>query len=102
MPLVIDHERTQRGASSMRLTRRPREQPTSKVVLLLECFDAHSCEVAFEPWGSVATLRADDTFRMEVVGPIDLVVEIAHRPGGLTVWAEDVTAWTKNGDPIPI
>lgn len=81
---------------------RGRAQPTRKITLLLQCFDADSCVVAFEPWGSVATLRADDAFRVEVVGPTDLVVEIAHRPDGLSVWAEDVTAWDKKGDPIRI
>lgn len=81
---------------------RLRGRSTRKVSLLLQCFEGDSCEVAFEPWGSVATLRADDAFRLEVAGPADFVIEIAHRPGGLAVWAEDVAAWNKRGEPIRI
>jgi hypothetical protein len=82
--------------------RRLRGRSRRKVVLLLQCLDGDSCEVAFEPWGSVATLRRDDSFRVEIVGPADLVVEIAHRPGGLAVWAEDIAVWNKKGEPLRI
>jgi hypothetical protein len=55
--------------------------------LLLQCFEVDSCEVAFEPWGAVEILRGDDAFDVEISGPGDGVVEIAYRPGGISVWA---------------
>ena len=78
---------------------RGREQPKTTRLLLL-CLEGESCEVAFEPWGAVETLRADDTFEVEISGPGDGLVEIAYRPGLITVWAwsgADAVARNKAG-----
>ena len=83
--------------------RRPSKKTTTRLVL--QCFDADACEVAFEPWGTVETLRVGDTFTVEVSGPGDGVVEVACRPGGISLWAwsgADVVAWDKEGKRLSI
>jgi hypothetical protein len=56
--------------------------------------------VAFEPWGAVETLRADDAFDVEISGQGDGVVEVAYLLGGISIWAwsgADVVARNKAG-----
>jgi hypothetical protein len=78
---------------------RAKEQPKT-TRLLLQCLEGESCEVAFEPWGAVETLRAGDAFDVEISGPGDGLVEIAYWPGGISVWAwsgADAVARNKAG-----
>jgi hypothetical protein len=82
---------------------RGNEEPTTR--LLLQCLEGDSCEVAFEPWGAVEILRADDAFAVEISGPGDGVVEIGYRPGGMSVWAwsgADVVSRNKAGERLNI
>jgi hypothetical protein len=75
-------------------------QQTKTTRLLLQCLEGESCEVAFEPWGAVEILRADDAFNVEISGPGDGLVEIAYRPGSISVWAwsgADAVARNKAG-----
>jgi hypothetical protein len=80
--------------------------PTAR--LLLQCFDADSCEVSFEPLGSVATLRSNDAFTVEFSGPGDGLVEVAYSPGWIIVcaWIDDggevasITATNKAGERL--
>jgi hypothetical protein len=77
--------------------------PKRKTVrLVLHCRGGDSCEVAFEPWGAIETLRADDTFTVEVAEPGDGVIEIDYRPSGISVWAWNVSASSKNAGPLNI
>jgi hypothetical protein len=85
-----------------RLRRRSNRQT---VRLLVHCFEDDSCWVAFEPWGAVETLKADDKFEVELAGPGDGVVEIAYHAGGISIWAwsgADVTARDKAGNRLRI
>ena len=85
-----------------RLRGRERSKTTH---LLLQCLEGDSCEVAFEPWGAVETLRADDAFAVEISGPGDGVVEIAYWSGGISVGAwsgADAVARNKAGERLNI
>jgi hypothetical protein len=82
---------------------RAREPKTTR--LLLQCFEVDSCEVAFEPWGAVETLRAGDAFAVEIRGPGDGLVEVAYRSGGISVWAwsgAETVARNKAGERLTI
>lgn len=73
--------------------------------LLLECLDVDSCQVAFEPWGAVETLRAGDAFAVEIRGPGDGVVEVAYWAGGVSIWAwsgAELVARNKAGEMLPV
>ena len=76
------------------------------VRLVLHCRKVDSCEVAFEPWGTIETLRADDTFTVEVAGPGDGMIEVDYRPTGISIWgwndADTMSAWSKNAGPLNI
>jgi len=70
------------------------------VRLVVQCLEGESCQVAFEPWGAVETLRADDHFEVEIFGPGDGVVEVAYVSDGLSIWAwsgADIRARDKSG-----
>ena len=80
--------------------------PTAR--LLIHCFEPEACEVAFEPWGAVHTLERDDAFTVEIIGPGSGLVEVAYKPGWISVcaWLDDdgtvaeMTARNKRGESL--
>ena len=75
------------------------------VKLELTCLDAASCEVAFEPEGTVVTLKREDVISVEIRGPGTGILEVSHRPDGISIgaWSRgDSFAWDKSGRQLRI
>jgi hypothetical protein len=80
-------------------------QPLARTVLLLHCFDADECVVAFEPEGATHVLRKGDVFRVEAVLPVGHEIEVAYRPGSIAIWAEQywgTRAFNKAGEQLKL
>jgi hypothetical protein len=97
---TMPQKRTPRPHARRSRSLPPMPASQKRVVLTLTCIDAPSVIVSFEPEGAVHTLRRDDWFRVEIVGPDEGDVEVSYLPDGLVVgaWSGARThVWNKAG-----
>jgi hypothetical protein len=74
-----------------------------RVLLTLTCLDAPEVVVSFEPEGAQHTLRRDDWFKVEIVGPDRGDAELSYVTDGLIIgaWSGAKTrVWNKAGDEL--
>lgn len=72
--------------------------------LTLECNDADSCVVYFEPLGTDHVLHRGDLFRIEIEGDPGEQIEIVHSPDSLTIgiFTEAVKVTNRGGEVLKL